>query len=655
MTRTFLLALLAAAGLSRAAHSQTQHFGPLEAQNSLSELASNASAALANLGGLPKTGGALTGPLYSPQTNGVKFITGIATDCSADAQPVVQAAVNAAYLGTYRKIVLPDGCIGFAETLLIDGPTAWTRAANRSIELSGAGREITKVTALGTMTALIDKGPHYTEGGGFHHFSIDGAALAQFPLRVEQSAEMDIGDLIIKNAAVGGAPFKIGQGSGDVDPLSSTNALATTTYAGQSTIHDITIMGLQSSDYRIAANMPNYGIWAASTDVHYSNIIASNAKISPIFEDPFSGGNKWDQNHSYGYGPYTAFGTSTEAQQHLISWFPEYCFIAGGLGSKWAQNGCDGATVAGADLRAWQIDFHDGNFGWAPEATPSGNNSTVGSARGILIENGVGDFVVHDNSFLQVPSASAIGFVGTPASGGHIYANTGASLNWGDVAADNLQFNAGFGAIRTPNGYAASYSVPAGATRYPCFNAATGSGYPQIVGCSTTPGDNVDLQLVPGGSGNIDLLGQVNVQSLYASGSIGASGNITASGGLSGSGVSINALSGNLSTSGGIVASLYAPAGATYRVSLNASLSSAHPQLAAVSSTPSDIVPFEITTQNGGPVLLNGGIAGRVVSPPLLPTSPCSIGDMSTYQSNFLYICVATNSWARIAQTTSWP
>ena len=669
--------------LPTAAHAQ-QAVGPLELQNKLSELTRYSAAVRANIGAaaqadlaaetaraqtseaaamaaaataqtkanaaLALTGGTLTGALAAPQVNGVKYITGIATDCSADAQPTIQAAVNAAYLGTYRKIVLPDGCIGLSSTLVVDGPTSWSRAANRAIEISGAGVEVTTVKALAAMTALVDKGPHYTEGGGFHQFSIDGAGLVTYPLRIEQSAEMDIGYMLVKNAATGGAAMKVGQGSGDTDPLSGSAAVGT--YAGQSTFHDLTVIGLQSSDYRVAAQMPNYALWAASTDIHYSNIIAYNAKVTPVFDDAFSGGNKWTMGHSYGFGPYTNAGLGSEAQANLVSWFPQYCVIAAGSLSKFGQFGCDGATVAGVDIRAYDVSFHDSNFGWQTDVH---GTATTGTAYGIQISNGAGRFAIHDNSFVQVSSANAIKLNGTPGPGGHIWGNTGAALSWGDVYADNLQFNSGFATVNTPNGYAASFYVPSSAKRYLGFSASTGSGFPQIVATSTTANDNFDVQIVPGGTGSVDVLGPLTASGFSSSGGITSGGAITASGGLTGSGLNCSNVACNLSTTGGLVMSLYAPANATYRVSLNASTGTGHPQIAANSGNSNDVVAFEITTQNGGAVLLNGGVATRVVSPPSTSSSTCSVGDISTYQTTWLYICVSTNTWARIAQTTTWP
>jgi hypothetical protein len=296
----------------------------------------------------------LNGTVYFPPYSATNP-TGIKADCSADAQPAIQASINASYLRTWPRlrIVLPIGCVSLGSELLISGNGwtglyAWTAAGNRAIEISGAGRQLTTLRASTNMTNLVHKDSNYSVNGGISDLTLDGNFLTTNVLNIEQSAQMHFREMIIQNAAPGGvcALFGPGPGSG-----------ATSTAAGQSYVENIEVNCAPAGVFTLA-NRPSYAIYAGTTDYHFTNVNATGAAIADFATTSLGAGNRYTNIHSW-----NAFGDGSGAQ--LYAGYASYCFQIGDFLSHWAQITCDGAKTAASQINVYNVSVSGSAFGWA--------------------------------------------------------------------------------------------------------------------------------------------------------------------------------------------------------------------------------------------------------------------------------------------------
>lgn len=524
--------------------------------------------------------------------------TGVRTDCSADAQPTIQAVISNVYLRSVPRatIVLPAGCIGLGSELTLtgngfSGPYSWTQADNRVIDIVGAGRDVTILRVLNSTTNLLHKDANYSVNGSFRNMTLDGNGLATNVLNVEQSSQMHFSDMIIQNAAAGGVCFLAGPGPG---------SSATFTPAAQSYVENLEI-NCPTSASAFPSIWPSYAVYASTTDWHWTNITATGAAISDFATSAISGGNRYINIHAWNY-----FGNGSGAQ--LYSSYPSYCFQISEYLSHWVNSSCDGAKIAATQVNSWNNTFESGHAQWSPGQTDSaptyaaavytaaisGNVLTVSnvavgtlavgqtisgvnvtgaptiqslgsgtggtgtynlstsqtsasstmasnSAVGFQLANGVGNEIITTQTMIGILPPQGAVALGTQGPNNIIQLNQGISNNEGLVAGSSLLLSGdatvpSFWTVKSNNGNMAAYYAPAYAVNYPTSNA-------NISGSDVTFGSlggdtNRNIQIVPNGTGIVKLLG-AGTNVVGTNGSISLIGPQSANGngtiGLSGS------------------------------------------------------------------------------------------------------------------------
>jgi hypothetical protein len=602
--------------------------------------------------------------------------SGVKTDCSADAQPAVQAAVNSVYLRAAPRmtIVLPAGCLGFNSELLISGngwtgPHAWTAAGNRSIEIVGAGRDATTIRSLNAMTNLIHKDANYSVNGGFRDLTLDGNQLATYVLNVELSVQMHIRDMIIQNATTGGTCLLLGPPPG---------SSATSSQAGQSYVENLEVNCSPAGVFNLA-NRANYAIHSGTTDYHFTNINATGAAIADWKTTSLGAGNRYVNIHAW-----NAFGHGGGAE--LYQGYASYCFQIGDFISHYSQISCDGAQIAAAQINVYNISMSGSSFGWQPGFTDSvptyakavytgsisGNTMTVtsvavgtiaigdaisglnvtgsptitalgtgtggigtytlsgsaqtvasaemasNSAVGFQITGGVGNAIVTGNMATGIIPSQGVQFTATPGPNNVIQQNQGIALTSGSLGGASVDFSGSVGNITTPNGgiVAQFYGGP-GAREYFQVNAAPDGGAVQLIASNKTGGSPANLQLLASGAGQILFGSPTNTTgNSYATGNAAASGFfLNGNGGWFGTSVSnVLFLNGVASGANGITVQA-APSGGTPGLYANGPAANINLDLGGQGTG--------IVTANSSTVLTAANIASN------LPASPTFTGTVS--------------------------